>query len=253
VHPETEVAAPAVTRIAMWSGPRAVSTAMMRSWENRADTVVVDEPLYAHYLLATGINHPGQAEIIASQDTDWLAVARALTSDPLPPGRRIYFQKHMTHHILPDMDRAALRPLRHAFLIRDPRDLLASYSKVRTEPTLDDLGLRQQVELFTEFGGPILDSRDLLRSPEAALRALCAALDVRFDPAMLSWPAGSRDTDGVWAPYWYDGVWASTGFSPARPVANPIRPELAPLLATCLPYYEQLADRRLRIDDDEDH
>jgi hypothetical protein len=231
----------------MWSGPRTVSTAMMRSWENRADTVVVDEPLYAHYLVATGIGHPGRDDIIASQSTDWRTVATSLTSEALPPGRTIYYQKHMTHHIVADIDHAALRSLRHAFLIRDPRDLLASYSKVRTEPTLDDLGLRQQVELFEEFGGPVLDSRDLLAAPEASLQALCAALDVPFDPAMLSWPAGRRDTDGVWAPHWYDGVWASTGFSAQRPSANRVPEHLEPLLATCVPYYETLATHRLQI------
>jgi hypothetical protein len=223
---------------------------MMRSWENRADTVVVDEPLYAHYLLATGIDHPGRDEIIASQPTDWREVARSLTSDPLPPGQRIYYQKHMTHHMIAGIDRAALRPLRHAFLIRDPRELLASYSKVRNEPTLDDLGLRQQVELFEEFGGPVLDSRDLLQAPEPALRALCAALDVPFDPAMLAWPPGRRDSDGVWAPHWYDGVWASTGFTAYRPSTNPVADRLEPLLASCLPYYDTLAAHRLPITQD---
>jgi sulfotransferase family protein len=239
----------AVARIAMWSGPRTLSTAMMRSWENRADTVVVDEPLYAHYLSATGIDHPGREDIIASQRTDWLEVARSLTTDPLPPGRRIYYQKHMTHHMLPTMDWRVLRPLRHAFLIRDPHDLLASYSKVRNEPTLDDLGLRQQVELFNEFGGPVLDSVDLLKAPEASLRSLCAALDVQFDPAMLSWPVGRRDTDGVWAPHWYDGVWASTGFAPYQPSTSQVQQRLEPLLAECIPYYEQLASQRLRIEE----
>jgi Sulfotransferase domain len=234
------------TRIAMWSGPRTLSTAMMRSWENRADTVVVDEPLYSHYLVATGIDHPGRGEIIASQPADWRVVVRALTEDPLPDGRRIYYQKHMTHHMVPAIDRETLRPLRHAFLIRSPRELLASYSQVRTEPTLDDLGLRQQVELFEEFGGPVLDSSDLLREPDAMLRALCAALDVTFDPAMLAWPAGSRDTDGVWAPYWYDSVRASVGFAPYAVPTAEVAEWLRPLLDECMPYYERLADQRLR-------
>jgi Sulfotransferase domain len=233
-------------RIAMWSGPRTLSTAMLRSWGNRADTVVVDEPLYAHYLLATGIDHPGRDEIIASQPTDWRIVVRSLTEDPLPAGRRIYYQKHMTHHIIPPIELAALRPLRHAFLIRNPRELLASYSQVRTEPTLDDLGLRQQVELFEEFGGPVLDSTDLLRAPEAMLRALCAALDVPFDAAMLAWPAGPRETDGVWAPYWYDSVRSSVGFAPYTAHTGEVAEWLQPLLAECMPYYETLADRRLR-------
>ena len=232
----------------MWSGPRTVSTAMMRAWENRPDTVVVDEPLYAYYLAATGIDHPGRDEVIASQPTSWPAVLAALADDPLPPGVTIGYAKHMTHHVLPDVDLAAFAPFRHAFLIRDPRSLLASYARVRSAPTLADLGLRQQVELFEEFGGPVIDSADVLAAPEEALRALCAALGVPFSPAMLSWPAGPRDSDGVWAPHWYDSVWRSTGFAP-RPPGPPaeLDPALEPLLEQALPYYERLRKNRIRI------
>ena len=174
----------------MWSGPRTVSTAMMRAWENRPDTVVFDEPLYAFYLSSTGLDHPGRDEVIASQPTSWQAVLSSLADDPLPPGATIGYAKHMTHHVLPSVDLAAFAPFRHAFLIRDPRSLLASYARVRSAPTLSDLGLRQQAWLFEEFGGPVIDSADLLAAPEAGLRALCAALGVPFSAAMLSWPAG---------------------------------------------------------------
>jgi hypothetical protein len=151
--------------------------------------------------------------------------------------------------VLPAVDLAAFAPFRHAFLIRDPRSLLASYAKVRSAPTLDDLGLRQQAWLFEEFGGPVIDSADLLAAPEAGLRALCAALGVPFSPAMLSWPAGPRDSDGVWAPYWYDSVWRSTGFTPTassrpRPALDPA---LEPLLAQCLPYYQRLSENKIKI------
>ena len=155
--------------------------------------------------------------MIASQPADWRVVLRALAAGPLPAGAAVYYQKHMTHHLLPAVDRAALAPLRHAFLIREPRGLLASYARVRSAPTVADLGLRQQAEIFGEFGGPVLDSADLLAAPEAALRALCAALGVPFSAAMLSWPPGPRDSDGVWAPYWYDSVRRSTGFVPVVP------------------------------------
>jgi Sulfotransferase domain len=153
----------------------------------------------------------------------------------------------MTHHLLPAVDRAALAPLRHAFLIRDPRWLLASYARVRSAPTVDDLGLRQQAEIYGEFGGPVLDSADLLAAPEAALRALCAALGVPFSAAMLSWPPGPRDSDGVWAPYWYDSVRRSTGFVPAVRSAGPpaLDPALRPLLEECLPYYEKLRKNKI--------
>jgi hypothetical protein len=231
----------------MWSGPRTVSTALMRAWENRPDTVVVDEPLYAFYLDRTDIDHPGRDEIIASMPTDWRRVLGELSTEPLPAGASVFYQKHMTHHLLPEIDRAALGGLSHAFLIRDPRQLLASYARVRSEPTLADLGLEQQVEIFRAFGGPVLDSGDILRQPRAALEALCAALGVGFDPAMLAWPPGPRATDGVWARHWYDGVRASTGFGPYREPAGELPPRLEPLAARCQPFYEELSARRLSV------
>jgi hypothetical protein len=185
---------------------------------------------------------------LASQPTDWRTVVGTITRAPLPDGVTISYQKHMTHHLLDEVDRRLLAPLRHAYLIRDPRRLLASYSQVRTEPTLDDLGLRQQVGLFREFGGPVIDSRDVQARPEASLRARCVALGVDFDPAMLSWPAGPRDSDGVWAPYWYDSVRASTGFSPPPPARDTVPDRLLPLLETCLPYYDEMAREQLRVE-----
>jgi Sulfotransferase domain len=238
-----------VTRIAMWSPPRTISTALMRSWENRADTVVVDEPLYAFYLAHTTVSHPGRDEVIASQPAQWRTVIEQLTTAPVGGGADgpvIFYQKHMAHHLLPSVDRAMLKPLRHAFLIRDPRALLASYAKVRAQPELSDLGLRQQVEIFAAFGGPVVDARDILDNPGAALRALCEALGVPFDPAMLSWPPGPRPSDGVWARYWYDSVWRSTGFMPYRPPAGPLPPRLTPLLNRCMPYYAQMRAHRIR-------
>ncbi len=231
----------------MWSGPRTVSTALMRSFGNRADTVVVDEPLYAYYLAHTDVDHPGRDEIIASMPTEWQSVLQGLTGCPLPAGTAVYYQKHMTHHLLPDVDRAALAGLTHAYLIRDPRRLLASYARVRATPVLADLGLAQQAEIFAAFDGPVIDAADILRDPRAALEALCDALGVGFDPAMLSWPAGPRPTDGVWAPYWYDSVWRSTGFGPYRePTRADLPAELEPLAAQCQPYYAELAAHRLR-------
>ena len=232
-------------RIAMWSGPRTVSTALMRAWENRPDTVVADEPLYAFYLDRTGIAHPGREQVIASQPTSWQTVIRQLTAESLPPGRTVSYAKHMTHHLLPEVDREALAPLRHAFLIRDPRELLASYARVRDTPTLDDLGVWQQAEIFERFGGPVIDARDLLEQPEAVLRALCAGLGVPFTAAMLSWPAGPRESDGVWAPHWYGSVWRSTGFGPYHPPEHPLPPRLAALADQCQPFYQRLRASRL--------
>jgi sulfotransferase family protein len=229
----------------MWSGPRTVSTALMRAWENRPDTAVVDEPLYAFYLARTGIDHPGRAEVLSSQPTDWQVVLDGLTRGPVPGGKAVSYAKHMTHHLLPQVDRRALAPLRHAHLIRDPADLLASYAKVRSAPTLADLGITVQAEIFEEFGGPVLDSRNLLTDPEAMLRALCAALDVPFADAMLSWPPGPRESDGVWGRYWYENVWRSTGFGPYRPAAQPLPAHLGALAEQCRPYYQRLHAYRL--------
>jgi hypothetical protein len=228
--------------IAMWSGPRTVSTALMRSWENRPDTVVADEPLYSFYLSNTDIDHPGRDEIIASQPSDWRAVIDELISTNTA---KISYAKMMTHHLLPEVDRAAFTPFAHAHLIRDPRELLASYARVRTEPTLDDLGLRQQAEIFETFGGPVIDSRDLLTAPEATLSTRGDALDVPFDEHMLAWPPGPRDSDGVWAPHWYASVSASTGFAPYRPSEQDLPARLEPLAEQCRPYFDRLYNYRL--------
>lgn len=236
-------------RLAMWSGPRNISTAMMRSFENRADCQVSDEPLYGYYLHRTGLEHPMSGEVIRSQPTDWRVVAEALTGLCAAP---LHYQKHMTLHLLDEVERSWLARLTHAFLIRDPAEVAISYQKIRPDLTLDDLGFRQQAELYryvTETLGQepvILDSREVLQDPEAALRALCAAIDIPFDLAMLEWPAGPRESDGVWAPHWYHRVWRSTGFAPppARPDAVPA--ELQAVVDAARPYYEELYRHRTR-------
>jgi Sulfotransferase domain len=231
----------------MWSGPRTISTALMRSFGARRDTVVVDEPLYAYYLAATGLDHPGRAEILASQPTSWPDVAAALTG-PLPSWAAVHYQKHMAHHLLPGVDRGWLAQLRHAYLVRDPAQMVASYAKVRGEPTLADLGYPQQVEIFRRYGGPVIDAADVLRDPSGVLRRLCARLGIRYDPAMLSWPAGPRDTDGVWAPHWYAAALASTGFAGHDPAPAEVPAPLRGLVADAQPYYDELAAHRLHPD-----
>lgn len=229
----------------MWSGPRNLSTALMRSFENRADCSVVDEPLYAAYLHLTGIDHPGRAEVMASQSTDPVIVLRRLTEGHVDTP--LQYQKHMTHHLLPVIDRDALAPLRHAFLIRNPERVLISYAKVRQKPTLEDLGLPQQVELYERYGGPVVDAADVLADPATTLRLLCDELGIPFDERMLTWPAGPRDTDGVWARHWYAGVEASTGFAAEATGSRDAMPErLQALLDRCWTYYEALAPYRLR-------
>jgi hypothetical protein len=237
-------------RIAMWSGPRNISTAMMRAWENRLDTTVVDEPFYACYLAATGLDHPGRAEVIASQPTDWRAVAESLTG-PAPGGKAIYYQKHMTHHMLPGIDRGWLVRVTNCFLVREPVDVVASYAETRHAPKLEDLGFIQQGEIFDEVADrlgrapPVLDASDVLRDPAGMLAALCAVLGVNFDARMLSWPPGPRTSDGVWAKHWYASVERSTGFNPMRARSKPVPRALVPLVDAGVPIYERLAAYRL--------
>ena len=239
-------------RIAMWSGPRNISTAMMRAWGNRGDTAVWDEPLYAFYLHRTGIDHPGAAEVIAAGDTDWRRVVAAVTG-PVPDGKPIYFQKHMTHHMLDEIDRGWLTQMHNCFLIRDPREVIASYARTRPEVTLGDVGVLQQAEIFEHAHASagvaplVLDSRDVLEEPRAMLTALCAALDVSFDERMLSWPPGPRISDGVWARYWYDAVQASSGFAAYVSKAHTLPPALESLAEECEPHYRNLYEQRLHL------
>ncbi len=237
-------------RIAMWSGPRNISTALMRSWGARRDTVVCDEPFYAHYLLSTKTPHPGADEVIARHETDWRKVAAWLTG-PIPDGNAIFYQKHMAHHLLPDMRGAWLDHLAHAFLIREPAEVLTSLVKVLPEPKLADTGLPQQVELFEAIRArtgavpPVVDARDVLENPRGTLERLCRAPGIEFTEAMLSWPAGPRPTDGVWAKHWYGEVEKSTSFQPYRPRNEPVPPRLTGLLEECRDLYRTLHVHRL--------
>ena len=234
----------------MWSGPRNISTALMRAWGNRPDTHVCDEPLYAHYLASTDLEHPGRAEVLASQERDWRKVVAELTG-PVPGGKTIFYQKHMAHHLLPSIDRGWLDELTHAFLIRDPREMLLSLARVIAEPTLRDTGLPQQLEILqrvrTRTGRtpPIVDARDVLEDPARMLRLLCHGLGVEFLSSMLCWPPGPRSTDGVWAKHWYHNVERSTGFEPYRPREQELPGRLSALHRECLGYYRELARRRL--------
>ncbi|MDH5284260.1 MAG: HAD family hydrolase [Gemmatimonadota bacterium] len=233
------------TRIAMWSGPRNISTAMLRAWEHRVDTWVVDEPLYAHYLTQVAVAHPGVEEVIAHHETDWRTVVAGLTG-PIPHGRSIYYQKQMAHHWLPHLRSEWVLRLTNAFLIRHPAEMLPSLTARMGLPTLSDTGLPQQVEILrfvrnqTGTTPPVLDAEDVLRDPRRALSGFCEAVGVPFSEKMLAWPAGRRETDGIWAKHWYEAVERSTGFEPYRPRDRRVSPELEPLLAECMPYYEEL-------------
>jgi hypothetical protein len=240
-------------RIAMWSGPRNLSTALMRSFSSRADTVVLDEPFYAHYLKHTGIAHPGRDEVIAAYEHDWRKVMDFVTG-PIPGGKRIWYQKHMAHHMLPHIDSQRLidgGELAHAFLIRDPAEVIASYTKVHANMTLAETGLPYQVDLFErarKASGrtpPVVDAKDVLLDPRRTLSRLCEALDIEFTEAMLTWPAGPHPQDGNWAPYWYEGVYRSTGFGKYEPKREPMPDRLRATCDAARVLYDRLAVYRL--------
>lgn len=237
-------------RIAMWSGPRNISTAMMRSWGNRPDTVVCDEPFYAYYLQATGLPHPVRDEVIAGGETDWRRVAESLTGE-IPEGKTVFYQKQMTHHQLPEIDRQWLSKVKNCFLIRDPREVIVSYCKKNYEPTALDVGFPQQVEIFDwvrthcDPHPPVIDARDVLRNPQKSLRRLCEVLQLPFTDQMLEWKEGPRATDGVWAPYWYAEVFSSTTFQPYRERTETVPAHLRKVHDECREIYDRLYAFRL--------
>lgn len=230
--------------IAMWSGPRNLSTAMMYSFGARGDFDVVDEPFYGAYLAATGLDHPMREEIIASMETDPRRVADMLAgSDNL-------YSKQMTQHMIDGVPRDWFPAVRHAFLIRHPARVVASYAAKRERPVLDDIGFRQQAEIFDEVralgqSAVVVDSFDIRADPERTLRKLCAALDLEWAPAMLSWPRGGHRSDGVWAAHWYGAVHGSTGFAVPEGDLPEVGAELQPVVEAAMPHYEALAKYRL--------
>jgi len=224
---------------------------MMRAWGNRRDTFVVDEPFYACYLNVTGKRHPGADEVIAASETDWRKVVAQLAG-PISNGKQIFFQKHMTHHLLPEVDREWLSAVTNCFLIRDPREVIASYIKKRDDQALEDLGFTQQAEIFdfvrnrTESVPPVVDAKDVLEDPERILRLLCDAVGVQFSRSMLSWPPGLRETDGIWARYWYGEVAKTTSFQPYRPRHDKVPERFNKIYDRCRECYERLYQYRLR-------
>ena len=234
----------------MWSGPRNLSTAMMRAWENRGDTAVWDEPFYACYLSATGADHPAADEVIAAGESDWRRVAEGLTG-AVPGNRAVFFQKHMTHHLLPGIDRGWMDEVENCFLIRDPREVIASYARIRDDVNAHDVGIVQQAEIYDYAASRckraplVLDARDLLENPRGVLSALCEGLGIAFTERMLSWPPGPRPSDGVWARYWYASVYESTGFKAHVSTAHRLPAHLEPLASESERLYRRLWRRRL--------
>jgi len=235
-------------RINLWSGPRNVSTALMYSFAQRGDTRVVDEPLYAHYLRVSGAKHPGREEVLAAMNTDGDAVVREVILGDYD--RPVVFFKQMAHHLV-EIDHGFLAQCANVLLIRDSAEVLTTIVRQIPHPTLADIGIAQERELFDELRAidqvpPVLDSKELLRDPEGVLTQLCERLGIPFDSAMLSWPAGPRAEDGVWARHWYQNVHGSTGFAPYRPKSAPPPEDVLPVLEAARPHYEALYERALK-------
>lgn len=236
-------------KIAMWSGPRNLSTAMMRSFGARPDCFVSDEPFYGAYLKATGDPQPMTDAVMASMDCDWQSVAQTMTGPC--PAAPIWYQKHMAHHMVGPVEYDDLRGLRHAFLIRDPARVVKSYATKRVAVRPEHLGTAKQVEFFDREADrlgkapPVIDSADILADPETMLAKLCAALEIPWNPAMLTWEAGPRDTDGIWASHWYDMVMASTSFGPPEDQSLKIGEAEQAVADACRPDYDYLARFKL--------
>lgn len=238
-------------RIAMWSGPRNISTAMMRSFSSRVDCAVSDEPFYGCFLAASGADHPMRDAVIASMDCDWQSVAATL-SGPVPGGKPVWYQKHMPHHMVGPVAPDDLAGVVHGFLIRDPARMAASYAAKRETVTPEDLGVAAQRAFFDRVADrlghapPVVDSADVLRDPAGTLSALCGALGIAWDEGMLSWAPGRHPDDGVWAAHWYGRVEASSGFGAPEPEAQPLPPGLAAVAEECRADYEAMAQHRIR-------
>lgn len=237
-------------RIAMWSGPRNLSTAMMYSFAARGDCQVWDEPFYAAYLKVTGIDHPMKDEVISAGIADPAQVAAACLA-PLGAEQSLFYQKHMTLHMIPAFDRGFMRGLTNVFLIRHPARVIASYAKKRESPELADIGFVQQAELFDEVAdwlghAPIvIDSADIRATPRETLSRLCAVLGIPFTDRMLHWPAGPKPYDGAWASHWYNAVHGSTGFDEPEGALPLLSAGFQRLADAALPYYERLEKLKL--------
>jgi len=232
-------------RIAMWSGPRNLSTAMMYAFGARGDCTVWDEPFYGAFLAASGTGHPMAETVMAAHDTDPARVAEAC-AEPVPNGHDHLYMKHMPHHMLPNFPLDWAEGCVHAHLIRHPARVLASYAAKHEAVSYEEVGFAQQIEFFERFPGPVIDSADVRRDPAAMLQRLCAEIGLPYTDRMLSWPAGPKPYDGAWASHWYGAVHRSTGFAAAEGALPPVAPDHADLYDHALPVYEALAARAIR-------
>ena len=234
-----------ITRIGMWSGPRNIYTALMRSFENRPDTIVVDEPFYAYFLNKTGIKHPIYKEVIQTYDTSWDNIAKTLTG-PIPDSNNISYQKLMTHHWVDNAPLDWLEKIHNCFLIRNPKQVIISYLKIHNDITPELIGLPQQLHIFntiikkTNKIPIVISSENILENPKLMLNRLCDLLDIPFLNQMLQWPKGKRDSDGIWGEYWYKNVVQTTSFNKPLNQNEKFPNQFLKLLEECMSYYKQM-------------
>lgn len=236
------------TRISVWSGPRNISTALMYSFANRSDTVVVDEPFYAHYLSVTDVDHPGKQEVLHDQENDAKKVIENVVLRDYD--KSVLFLKNMAHHLV-GMDESFLSQLHNVFLIRKPSDVITSLIKNLANPVIRDTGFKREYELFNQLKDQglnplVIDAEELLKNPEKILRIFCDEVGISFEPEMLNWEKGAIPADGIWAKYWYKNVHKSTGFAPYKPKNEQVPARLTPLLEECNFYYEELFSEAIR-------
>ena len=234
-------------RIAMWSGPRNISTTMMRSFSSRSDTYVTDEPFYAHYLKRTGVNHPGYEKILQSYKTDYHHIINNLIND-IPCNRSVWYQKHMAHHLDPSDNLKWTNSFMNCLLIRDPNHVIASFLNKNDLKDVDELGYPQQLKLFQYHDNqiPIVDAKDILLNPEGMLMRLCSLFDITFEEKMLSWDKGPHPQDGMWGKYWYDKLWKSKTFSLYEERESMIDNKYKAILEKCILIYEELHQYRTK-------
>lgn len=234
----------------MWSGPRNISTAMMRSWGNRTDTSVVDEPFYAYYLAQTQSPHPMFAEVLASQSQEYDEVSNKLSSDDCDTA--IQYQKHMTQHMLND-DFAWAKDIKHCFLIRNPQEVVNSYTNSRGVCTAENIGIIRQAEIYQQLCDltgqdiPVIDSNDVLKQPQELLSKLCQQLDIPFEHNMLQWPSGPRDSDGVWSSHWYHSVESSTKFAAYKHKELHLNNDQMQVVEEVMPAFKSLSERKIQL------
>ncbi len=237
------------TTLAMWSGPRNISTAMMRAWENRSDSSVWDEPFYAYYLAQTGFDHPMANEIVERYGDN---LPEILSNLGVVPKTGLHYQKHISTHLLPHIPLDWISGLQHMFLIRHPEHMIASYAVKHHTVTARDLGLAELARIYqavvdSGYKPLVIDSARFLTEPETHLRAMCAAINIEFEQSMLSWPAGPRDSDGLWHAHWYDSVKKSTGFGPPRTKVQSLNDKQKAVVEECMPYYNTLSEHALEV------